>query len=119
MERFYSEVLGLDLIWKSDTDIAYMINGHQLLISLDEELVKGEEIFAKQPGWEGGSASRTSWSIEYDAPDFVQIIETCKGKPDIITRHDEAKWEGYWSFPILDPMNNTIELTCTIEDLGS
>lgn len=117
MEDFYTDVLMLELIWKSERDIAYMIDGHQFLITLDENLEIKEPSFSKQPGWEGGTASRTSWSFEYEADDFKTIVENCKNNPDIITNSLDAQWQGYWSFPILDPMNNTIEITCTSEEL--
>jgi hypothetical protein len=118
MEHFYSNVLNLDLIHKDDTAVAYKIDNHQLLITLDENVVASAPKFSKQPGWEGGTASQISWSLEVDPKDFIEIVKNVKSDSTVIAWNDEPKWIGYWSFPVLDPMNQTIEITCTYKQLG-
>lgn len=123
MKRFYSGVLGLTQIWEDDGSIAYDIAGHQLAITFDEGFRRPAGGFARQPGWQGGSEPRTSWSLECDAADYKQIVanvndaEAAPGDRTV-SFWREPRWVGYWSLPLLDPMGNTIEVTCSAEDLG-
>lgn len=116
MKEFYSSILKLDLIWESAKDIAFKINDHQLSITFDKKYRSPSLDFSIQPGWVGGSAPRISWSIECDQEDFIQIVRNAK-KKGIPSYYERPNWKGYWSFPILDPMNQTIEITCTKEDI--
>lgn len=116
MKSFYSEILRLEQIWEDATALAYRIGDHQLSVLLDERVVRPEPDFAVQPGWSGGTAPRTSWSLECDAPDFVQIVAAAKAA-GVATYRSEPSWVGYWSFPLLDPMHNTLEVTCTVAEL--
>lgn len=72
--------------------------------------------FAIQPGWEGGTEPRTSWSIEYSREAYKQVVQMVK-RYGVTSYSEEPRWQGYWSLPLLDPMNNTIEITCTDEVL--
>jgi hypothetical protein len=116
MKRFYEEILQLDLIWEGEKTIAFKIGDHQLSISEDEELSTFTPVYSRQLGWEGGTESRTSWSLECDAKDFKEIVSAVKNNK-IPGYFSDPVWKGYWSFPVLDPMNNTIEITCTEKEL--
>lgn len=117
MKWFYSEVLYLELIWDLEDSIAYKIGDHQLSITLDKSVQNLSKDFAIQPGWEGGTVPRTGWSLECDKKDFKVIIESILSL-EITRYYNKPKWNGYWSFPILDPMNNTIEITCIEKDIN-
>lgn len=96
--------------------IAFKIHDHQLSFNYDSSLVTPEPVFSNQLGWEGGTAHRTSWSIKCSGEEFMDIVE-CAQKSGVKSFYPEPKWVGYWSYPILDPMNETIEITCTDSEL--
>lgn len=76
-----------------------------------------EPAFAIQEGWEGGTSCRPSWSLACDKDSFSNIVARSIEK-EITSYHPAPKWVGYWSFPLLDPMHNTIEITCPDETLS-
>ncbi len=117
MKDFYSEVLGLDCIWEDDESLAYQIGDHQLSIRVHKDMPTPEKEFAIQEGWTGGTSFRPSWSIECDQDSFKSIARRANEKA-VESYYPEHKWVGYWSLPLLDPMNNTIEITCPDSDLN-
>jgi catechol 2,3-dioxygenase-like lactoylglutathione lyase family enzyme len=118
MKWFYGELLGLELIWDEDEDIAFKIADHQLSIQYHKDFRKPAPDYAIQPGWQGGRAPRTSWSIDFDAVSFKETVSLMLNQ-EIKSFFNEPQWKGYWSFPVLDPMNNTIEITCSDLDFHS
>ena len=117
MKSFYSDVLGLNCIWENEESLAYQIGDHQLSIRMQPGMKTPEQAFALQEGWAGGTSVRPSWSLECDKESFSDIVKRAIEK-EIPSYFPAPKWVGYWSFPILDPMKNTIEITCTEEDLA-
>lgn len=115
MKRFYSGILHLEQIWDSDDSIAYKIGDHQLDIEHDQDFKPLSQRFSWQPGWAGGTEMRTCWSLECDRADFDQIIASAQAAKTPAF-HASPRWVGYWSFPLLDPMGNTIEVTCIEPD---
>lgn len=107
MKGFYSEMLRLKLVWESKDSIAYRIGDHQLSIIYNEQFLPPISRFSIQIGWEGGIEARTSWSLECPKEDFNLIVESILNS-DVPKYFDKPTWKGYWSFPVLDPMNNTI-----------
>ncbi len=116
MKWFYTEILRLKLIWDNNMSIAYKIGEHQLSIAFNEDFNPQSQKFAIQPGWKGGTEPRISWSIECAKKDFIEIVQSVDAN-DVPKFYNEPQWTGYWSFPILDPMNNTLEITCTEENI--
>ncbi|MGG0719578.1 VOC family protein [Robertmurraya massiliosenegalensis] len=117
MKWFYTEILHLDLIWDSTNTLAFKIGDHQLSIDFHEYYTPFASGFSIQPGWQGGTEPRISWSLECDKEDFIQIVHSAT-RHEIPTYYHIPKWNGYWSFPILDPMNHTIEITCTEKSIN-
>lgn len=109
---FYSKIIGLELIWDTPTSIAYKIDEHQLSFNLDNNLETPEPIYAEQLGWCGGIGHMTSWSLECDADEFNEIVKRAK-HANLPSFKMQPEWVGYWSFVLLDPMNETIEITTT------
>ncbi len=112
MKWFYKDLLGLELIWNQDDHIAFKISDHQLSIKYHKDYKVQTPAFAIQPGWDGGKEPRTSWSINFDAISFEKTVNLLVDH-SIQSYFVEPQWKGYWSFPVLDPMNNTIEITCS------
>lgn len=114
MKTFYGRVLGLDQIWEDEGSIAFRIGDHQLSVTLDDQVEPGPAKFSRQPGWEGGTEPRTCWSLECDSEDFRSIVRASKAAA-VRSFVVDPVWRGYWSYPLLDPMNNTVEVTCSEE----
>ncbi len=70
--------------------------------------------WSRQLGWNGGTGSAPSWGVELDADGFRaavdRVLDSRAG-----TWFDAPQWVGYWSFPVRDPMGNTVELSCADE----
>ena len=118
MKAFYGAVLGLEQIWEDAGSVAYTVDGHQLAIFEDQRVAPASSGYAIQPGWEGGTEPRTSWSLECDPADFKSIVRAAE-EAGVPAYRAEPEWVGYWSYPLLDPMGNTVEVTCPREDLGA
>ncbi len=118
MRDFYGGVLGLEQIWDDGRSLAYRIGDHQLSITQHDGVEPAPEGYAVQPGWDGGTEPRTSWSLECDPQDFSAVVASARAHGTPAYR-PEPTWVGYWSYPLLDPMNNTIEVTCTVRELGT
>ena len=111
MKRFYRDMLALELIWEREDHIAFQIGEHQLSIQYHREFTPPSPAFSIQPGWQGGEVPRTGWSIGYDRKVYFDIVERLR-EYGAYGYFSEPQWKGYWSFPVLDPMHNTIEITC-------
>lgn len=114
MKYFYDEILGLDKVWDEENVIAFDIAGHPLSVTYDVNYLLPTPQFSIQPGRQGGTEPRTSWSFEYGTDNYWQIIEKIF-KINYLSYFTEPKWLGYGSYPALDSINNTIELTCKQE----
>lgn len=112
MRKFYGSLLGLDLIWDEIDNFAFKIGTHQLSIICHEAFELPSAHFAMQPGWEGGTHPRTSWSLDYDSINFKKVIRQLS-ENGVRSYYATPHWSGYWSYSVLDPMNNTVEVTCT------
>lgn len=51
MKKFYTSLLGLDLIWDETDSIAFKIGSHQFSIIYNESFEIPSAHFAMQPGW--------------------------------------------------------------------
>ena len=61
-------------------------------------------------GLTGGTAPEVSWSFEFKEDSFRTAVDRCRAA-GTRTFWDKPRWVGYWSFPVRDPMGNTVELT--------
>jgi catechol 2,3-dioxygenase-like lactoylglutathione lyase family enzyme len=118
MRRFYGDLVGLRETYfeaGSDGGLAYACDQLQLTFFSAPDAEPNALGWHRQPGWAGGTVPAASWSIVADdAAAFRAAVErlTEAGVP----RHDERpSWVGYWSFPVQDPMGNTVEITLPVE----
>lgn len=111
--RFYTELVGLNEIYFSDTDqsVGYQHGTLQLTISADPETSTATG-WARQLGWEGGTGSRPSWGLELAADAFAAAVRSVVAD-GAVTWTSEPSWVGYWSFPVQDPMGQTVELSAS------
>lgn len=115
MKRFYRDVLDLPLIWEDENSLGFKVGDHQITFELIKNLPTPEERWSIQPGWQGGTEARVGWSLECNPGDFQEIVRRAT-EIDARRYLDQPQWVGYWSFPLMDPMNATIEITCSEED---
>lgn len=112
MRVFYSTLIGLDEIYHSDEErsVAYRCESLQFSITEHPDAMPDEGDWAVQPGWRGGTAAAASWSVELDEPAFRSAVQRLIDA-GVEARHAEPQWVSYWSFPVRDPMGNTVEVT--------
>jgi len=114
MRHFYSELLGMTetsyregpqgwLVYKCG-DLEFMLfpSGYEIPV------IEG---WGMQPGWEGGTVEGISWSVDVGADSFRDTVRRLiDGGVDCFS--DKPMWcqDAYWSFPVRDPMGNTVEV---------
>lgn len=60
---------------------------------------------SKLPGCEGGEIEQALCSVEYTADDYVAVVDRLRS-----AGVNSPQPDGEWSYPVLDPMGNTIEV---------
>ena len=114
MRRFYGTLLALDEIFVSigDEVAGFRIGSSQFTIQGDATATPASDSWAKQLGWQGGTAARPSWGVELPITSFGATVHRML---DGGVRYllEAPRWVGYWSFPVRDPMNNTVEVSAT------
>jgi catechol 2,3-dioxygenase-like lactoylglutathione lyase family enzyme len=118
MRRFYGELVGLRETYYAagpDGGLAYACDHLQLTFFPAPDAEPNVAGWHRQPGWAGGTVPAASWSIVADdEAAFRAAVErlTEAGVPRYAER---PRWVGYWSFPVQDPMGNTVEITLPVE----
>lgn len=114
--RFYGELIGLDQMWDSADDVAFVHDCVQLSFALVESL-PAPQGWAFQPGWANGQLPEApaahlvpSTSIAL-TPDAFSAAVARLTEADVERLRDAAFWVGYWSFVVLDPDGRTVELS--------
>jgi hypothetical protein len=75
--------------------------------SLEQPVAAG---FSRQPGWEGGVLERVSFSVEIPLSGYRAKISELKAAVTV-SAFEVPQWRGcYWTFPVLDPMGNTVDV---------
>ncbi len=112
MRGFYTDLVGIDEMYFSAEErmLAYDCAGFQFTILESDQAVSVDEDWGRQPGWTGGTGTTTSWSVALTDDTYPDAIERLK-KADVPALHDNPVWVHYWSFPVRDPMGNTVEVT--------
>lgn len=117
--RFYSVLLELDEIVASVDVVGFRIGSLQLTIARHEaaryDEVSDAADWASQLGWVGGKAGKPSWGMEVADEAFGTIVARLQAA-SVRAWSDEPQWVGYWSFPVMDPMGNTVEVSAAGEE---
>lgn len=113
---FYTDVIGLTETFFSDeiASVGYQVGGLQVTVA-HHPTARRAEGWASQLGWEGGTAGMPSWGFELPPKEFCRAVERALSR-GVSTLHSEPEWVGYWSFPLRDPMGNTVELSTANRD---
>lgn len=110
---FYTNVLGLNEIYFSDKEqsVGYQVGSVQITISQHAGAGHAEG-WSSQLGWVGGTSSHPSWGFHLESEPFREAVERSRRRRAEVYRA-EPLWIGYWSFPVKDPMGNTVEISST------
>lgn len=114
MRDFYSRLLELREIFSSDGErggLGYGVGNVQFTIFEAAEELPVERAWHRQPGWSGGVRATPSWSIQIENLEKFRAIVDGLIRANVPRFSDKPTWQGYWSFPVKDPMGNTVELT--------
>lgn len=111
--HFYSNLVGLTEIYFSaeEESVGYQVGSLQLTIGRHEQ---ARELtgWASQLGWSGGTSANPSWGFHLEAEEFRRAVARLT-EDGVDARNQEPDWVGCWSFPVRDPMGNTVEVTTT------
>ncbi len=114
MRHFYGDLLGMkEVSFREGPEgwLVYQCEGFQFMIFPAGYELPVPEGWGMQPGWKGGDREYLSWSIVVPEADFAATV---KGLLDdgVESFHDTPQWrqDSYWSFPVRDPMGNTVEV---------
>jgi len=117
MQRFYAEVIGLELIKRFENAAFFRIapgyGGHTQVLALFDR--------SSQPGYEGLSADRTTldhFAFEIDLKDYEAEKERL-GNLNVPIREDVHRWVKWRSIFMTDPEGNLVELVCHDPTIGS
>lgn len=114
MRHFYSNLLQLDELYYAageEGGLAYRCNALQFTIFESPLAKPASPEWHRQPGWPGGSLVEPSWSIESESEEAFRAALIRLKNADTRTYFEFPRWFGYWSFPVKDPMGNTVEIT--------
>ncbi|MEZ5378187.1 MAG: VOC family protein [Acidimicrobiales bacterium] len=114
--HFYSALIGLEEVYHSDEPqaVGYRVGSLQLTM-VDADVVQLRQGWSSQLGWAGGVEPLPSWGFELEGRAFVEAVEALLAEGVPVWR-DQPSWVGYWSFPVRDPMGNTVELSTPDRD---
>ena len=117
MRAFYTDLLGMKEIYFSDGQdggLGYDCSGLQFTIFPAASELPVIDSWAWQPGWREGAGTAPSWSVVATAATFEPTVARLQaaGVPSF---YQAPRWYGYWSYPVKDPMGNTVELTLPVE----
>lgn len=110
MREFYTERIGLqEIYFQAGEGIGYNCDGFQFTV-LGAGGVTTIDHWATQPGWTGDTSPLISWSVEMNESGLRRAIAQTRAAADQ-SLYEAPQWVGYWSYPVKDPMGNTVELT--------
>jgi catechol 2,3-dioxygenase-like lactoylglutathione lyase family enzyme len=118
MRHFYSDLLQLDEIYHApgeEGSLGYKCDQLQFTIFATARPLPVLTGWHWQPGWRRGAVEGTSWSVECETEgDFRGAIHRLKAA-GVPSYFEAPQWLGYWSFPVKDPLGNTVEITLPAE----
>ena len=117
MRVFYTELLGLDEIHHSRDErlLAYRCGGLQLTNFEAADAPIAADGWATQPGGRGNTGPAISWSVVLTEGGYRRAVEALRAA-SATACHDAPVWVGYLSFPVRDPMGNTVELSLPVDE---
>lgn len=114
MRSFYGGLIGMtETSYREGPEgwLVYQCDGFQFMIFPAGHELPVPDGWGMQPGWEGGDREYLSWSLIVAEADFAAIVRKLLDK-GVDCFNEEPQWcqDSYWSFPVRDPMGNTVEV---------
>lgn len=112
MRSFYVDLLGMEQsAYVEGQYLDVKTAGIELLFFEHEEGVPVHTDWSWQPGWQGGTALRPSFSVRVAEEEFPGLVERIR-QSDVRSFNEYPEWRngGYWGLTISDPMGATLEL---------
>ncbi len=117
MRDFYTDRIGLkEIYFQAGEALGYDCDGFQFTVLAAAGVAQIGD-WATQPGWRGETSPLISWSIELGEDEFQNAVELTLAAGDK-SLNAVPQWVGYWSYPVKDPMGNTVELAWPDETSG-
>ena len=118
MRSFYKDLLGCTEISYRAVDSedwgwsVFDMGSFQFMIHPAAAAIP-QQGWAMQPGWEGGTVPGMSWSLIVSEAAFGDCVNRLRAATTKAF-HAQPQWcqDCYWSYPVQDPMGNTVELHC-------
>lgn len=106
-------MLGLSEIYYAAEEqaVGYRVGSTQITIS-QHPAARPADGWSTQLGWEGGTTAETSWGFHLEPEPFRDAVGRLRDCGAAVWQADPA-WVGYWSFPVRDPMGNTVEISAS------
>jgi catechol 2,3-dioxygenase-like lactoylglutathione lyase family enzyme len=121
MRHFYTDLVGLaEGSYRNDAQygwLTYDCGGFEFMCFRTSQPLPVPEQFSAQPGWEGGQRLAISWSVSIPEAQFAEVVQRLKSD-GVKCFAEQPLWaqDSYWSFPVLDPTGNTVELYCEVKE---
>ncbi|MCC7478087.1 VOC family protein [bacterium] len=118
MRRFYTDALGMqEAHYKEGPEgwLVYQCEGFQFMLFPSSYPMLLQDGFAQQPGWEGGILESISWSVAIPEADYAETIARVRESgAEAVFETPQWQQDSYWSYPVRDPMGNTVEVYCNV-----
>jgi len=108
MQKYYGEILKLKtegvggLVVSAGVDLMFFKGDYELPVQKE---------WAWQPGYKGGAANVTSFSIELAEAEFKEVfLRLQKAGSPLLKKEPEWRQNSFWGLTTKDPMGNTLEL---------
>ena len=111
--HFYVDLIGLEpAVYEPKWGyLAFNQKPLQIQFWESEDKIKVQSDWAVQPGYQGGKGTTASWSIVISAEEFPKVVSRLqKAGVATFTKAPTYTPNKYWSFPVKDPMGNTVEI---------
>ncbi|MBN2083154.1 VOC family protein [bacterium] len=115
MRGFYTDLLGMqETNYMNEPEmgwLCYAFGDIEFMFFRAENTLPVPDKYASQPGWPGGELEVPSWSVLIPEEDFAATVQALinAGVPTFAAKPMFCL-DNYWSFPVLDPMGNTVEV---------
>ena len=118
MRSFYKDALGCrEIHYRAQDDDGYGwsvfdMGSFQLMVH-PGSTAQPQTGWCIQPGWQGGTVQGMSWSLVVSPASFAGCVARLR-EMKARSFHGKPQWcqDSYWSFPVQDPMGNTVEVHC-------
>jgi hypothetical protein len=107
---FYSDIIGLkENAYKRNSYVDFKSKGKTMMFYQADKIFKKLKTF--KDNYKNDRTDSISWTIEVEEEVFATTVQRLLDA-NIVILNDEPEWktDGYWSFTVLDPAGNRVEI---------